>query len=70
MLCFFLLPNSQVRHLRLSLVPNLSLERDKLRSDLSESNQRAADLAQEIDEQNARTEDRAREQIRLGGGFL
>ena len=46
------------------VLPNLSLERDKLRSDLLDSNQRSSDLAQEMDEQSARAEAAARNSIR------
>ena len=39
-----------------SQIINLESERDKLRSDVAEANQRAAIMAQEIDEQNAKSE--------------
>ena len=39
-----------------SSLENVSFERDKLRMDLTEANQRALMLAQEIDDQNARLE--------------
>ncbi len=55
---------NEVRYLRSVTVPNLILERDKLRSDLTESNQRTVDLATEIDEQNAKTERAANERLR------
>eukprot|EP00094_Tigriopus_californicus_P012704 TCALIF_12281-PA protein Name:"Similar to NINL Ninein-like protein (Homo sapiens)" AED:0.06 eAED:0.06 QI:7/0.87/0.70/0.94/0.87/0.94/17/222/1708 len=46
---------SEVRYLRSSL-DNVAFERDKLRLDVSEANQRSLLLAQEIDDQNARLE--------------
>ncbi len=64
----FLFP-PQVLFLRSVVLPNLSLERDKLRSDLLDSNQRSSDLAQEMDEQSARAEAAARNSIRWDIGI-
>ena len=54
---------NEVRFLQTSLA-NVSHERDKLRLDLGESNQRALVLAQEIDDQNAKLEKQSRERAR------
>lgn len=50
-----LICQNEVRFLRSSL-DNVAFERDKLRLDVSEANQRSLLLAQEIDDQNARLE--------------
>lgn len=43
---------------------NLVFERSKLRADLSEANQRALLLAQEIDDQNARLEKQGQQRVK------
>ena len=53
----------EVRVLRSNL-DHVTFERDKLRTDLNESNQRSIVLAQEIDDQNARMEKLAHQKIR------
>ena len=55
---------NEVRILRLSL-DNISKERDKLKIDLLDANQRATMLAHEVDEQNARMEKSSIKQIQM-----
>ena len=54
---------SEVKFLR-SNFDNVTFERNKLRLDLGEANQRALLLAQEIDDQNARLERASQMQLR------
>ena len=47
----------------------LGEERDKLRQDLLDANQRSELLAQEIDEQHARREKEGREEVQVDRNF-
>lgn len=59
----FMACQNEVRYLQ-SKLDTIMYEKDKLRSDLTEANQRALLLAQEIDDQNARIEHTSHAKLR------